>query len=116
MMLNVALRCGPWQRCRSDCVSHCWLHSELLDVIFFFFHTWLKTAALYHEIIDNTVKNCTVVMTFFDVCYKVKGADGCFDKIKLDDEIAVVGVKCDHYLPFSEQQVESVYRVCILIV
>ena len=59
----------------------------------------VKTAALNHEIRDNTVKYSTVVMAVFAVLQEVGGGFGGFGEVEFEDDIAMGGMQRDHGVP-----------------
>src|SRR5207253_4991729 len=64
-------------------------------LVFLFFHAWLETAALDHEVADDTVENGVFVMAGFNVFEEVGNGDRGFLGVQLQDDVAEVGAQFD---------------------
>jgi hypothetical protein len=61
-------------------------------LVFLFFHAWLETAALDHEVTDDAVENGVFVVTGFNVFDEVGHGDRGFLGVQFEDDVTVVGV------------------------
>ncbi len=64
-------------------------------LVFLFFHARLETAALDHEVTDDTVENRVFVVTGFNVLDEVGHGDRGFLGVQVQDDVAVVGGQFD---------------------
>jgi len=64
-------------------------------LVFLFFHARLETAALDHEVADDTVENGVFVVAGFHVFNEVGDGDRRFLGVQLDDDVTVVGGQFD---------------------
>ncbi|MCY1366696.1 hypothetical protein D9M69_536010 [compost metagenome] len=64
-------------------------------LVFLFFHAWLETAALDHEVTDDTVENGVFVVTGFNVLNEVGHGDRGFVGVQFEDDVTEVGSQFD---------------------
>ena len=64
-------------------------------LVFLFFHARLETAALDHEVTDDTVENGVFVVACVHVLDEVGDGDRRFLGVQLDDDVTVVGGQFD---------------------
>ena len=81
-------------------------------LVFLLFHARLETAALDHEVTDDTVENGVFVVAGFHVFNEVGDGDRRFLGVQLDDDVTVVGGQFDlSHVHYSFQGIRGCGRL-----